>query len=212
MNYLNYSFQESKFENRNPFNWLNIFNLWPLQTFNWLWSPKNLTVRILVLFFCSANDFFRFGSKCCRIFRLLMMKKHLEQKQVEEFAMIPGKEAKGYMYNVSLNRNNNSLWILIHFFSNPGVTKHQFIYFLFKYFQLLAENMLVMQEIPRTPNHAPSRTFYLFAVDLHRVSRMLLMRSYKVHCVKEINMLPFEIVYIEMLVIILSCFLLFFRP
>uniref|UniRef100_H2ZAS8 DNA-directed RNA polymerase III subunit RPC3 n=1 Tax=Ciona savignyi TaxID=51511 RepID=H2ZAS8_CIOSA len=85
----------------------------------------------------------RYGSKACRIFRLLILKKHLEQKQVEEFAMIPPKEAKGYLYH------------------------------------MLAENMVIMQEVPRTPDHAPSRTFYLFSVDIQRLSRMLLVRCYK---------------------------------
>ena len=40
----------------------------------------------------------RFGSKCFRVFRLLLMKKMLEQKQVAEMAMIPSKEAKELLY------------------------------------------------------------------------------------------------------------------
>ena len=35
------------------------------------------------------------------------------------------------------------------------------------------------QEIPKTPDHAPSRTFYLFSVDLNAVARMLLDTAYK---------------------------------
>ncbi|XP_039575039.1 DNA-directed RNA polymerase III subunit RPC3 [Passer montanus] len=65
----------------------------------------------------------RFGSRCARIFRLLLRKKHLEQKQVEDFAMIPAKEAKDMLY------------------------------------RLLSENLVTLQEIPKTPDHAPSRTF-----------------------------------------------------
>ncbi|KAM6039509.1 DNA-directed RNA polymerase III subunit RPC3 isoform 3-T3 [Chlamydotis macqueenii] len=42
----------------------------------------------------------RFGSRCARIFRLLLRKKHLEQKQVEDFAMIPAKEAKEMLYKM----------------------------------------------------------------------------------------------------------------
>ncbi|NXP99958.1 RPC3 polymerase, partial [Vidua macroura] len=42
----------------------------------------------------------RFGSRCARIFRLLLRKKHLEQKQVEDFAMIPAKEAKDMLYRM----------------------------------------------------------------------------------------------------------------
>jgi len=46
---------------------------------------------------------------------------------------------------------------------------------------MLAENVLTMQEIPKTPDHAPSRTFYLFAVNMQKNARMLLLRSYKVN-------------------------------
>ncbi|MBN3324675.1 RPC3 polymerase, partial [Atractosteus spatula] len=42
----------------------------------------------------------RFGSRSARIFRLLLRKRHLEQKQVEDFAMIPAKEAKEMMYRM----------------------------------------------------------------------------------------------------------------
>ncbi|XP_005885018.1 PREDICTED: DNA-directed RNA polymerase III subunit RPC3 isoform X2 [Myotis brandtii] len=42
----------------------------------------------------------RFGSRCARIFRLVLQKKHLEQKQVEDFAMIPAKEAKDMLYKM----------------------------------------------------------------------------------------------------------------
>ncbi|XP_039267623.2 DNA-directed RNA polymerase III subunit RPC3-like [Styela clava] len=85
----------------------------------------------------------RFGSKCCRIFKLLMLKNHMEQKQVEDFAMIPSKEAKELLY------------------------------------QMWAENLLVMQEIPKTADHAPSRTYYLFNVNIKKVVRTLLSRLNK---------------------------------
>ncbi|NWT07008.1 RPC3 polymerase, partial [Mionectes macconnelli] len=49
-----------------------------------------------------------FGSRCARIFRLLLRKKHLEQKQVEDFAMIPAKEAKDMLYRM-LSENLVSL-------------------------------------------------------------------------------------------------------
>ncbi|XP_032804562.1 DNA-directed RNA polymerase III subunit RPC3 isoform X1 [Petromyzon marinus] len=42
----------------------------------------------------------RFGSRAARIFRLLLQKRHLEQKQVEDFAMIPAKEAKEMLYTM----------------------------------------------------------------------------------------------------------------
>uniref|UniRef100_A0A8C8EA41 DNA-directed RNA polymerase III subunit RPC3 n=1 Tax=Otus sunia TaxID=257818 RepID=A0A8C8EA41_9STRI len=85
----------------------------------------------------------RFGSRCARIFRLLLRKKHLEQKQVEDFAMIPAKEAKDMLY------------------------------------KMLSENFVSLQEIPKTPDHAPSRTFYLYTVNVPASARMLLHRCYK---------------------------------
>ncbi|NXI66372.1 RPC3 polymerase, partial [Anseranas semipalmata] len=85
----------------------------------------------------------RFGSRCARIFRLLLRKKHLEQKQVEDFAMIPAKEAKDMLY------------------------------------KMLSENFVSLQEIPKTPDHAPSRTFYLYTVNVQSSARMLLHRCYK---------------------------------
>ncbi|NXD73135.1 RPC3 polymerase, partial [Eolophus roseicapillus] len=85
----------------------------------------------------------RFGSRCARIFRLLLRKKHLEQKQVEDFAMIPAKEAKDMLY------------------------------------KMLSENLVALQEIPKTPDHAPSRTFYLYTVNVPAAARMLLHRCYK---------------------------------
>lgn len=42
----------------------------------------------------------RFGSKAFRVFRLLLMKKMLEQKQVSDMAMIPAKEAKEILYTL----------------------------------------------------------------------------------------------------------------
>ncbi|XP_022111432.1 DNA-directed RNA polymerase III subunit RPC3-like isoform X2 [Acanthaster planci] len=85
----------------------------------------------------------RFGSKSFRIFKTLLLKKYLEQKQVEEFALIPAKEAKELLY------------------------------------KMFSEHFVTVQEIPRTPDHAPSRTFYLFMVEVGQVSRMLLERCYK---------------------------------
>ncbi|XP_072572779.1 DNA-directed RNA polymerase III subunit RPC3 isoform X2 [Paramormyrops kingsleyae] len=85
----------------------------------------------------------RFGSRSARIFRLLLRKRHLEQKQVEDFAMIPAKEAKEMLY------------------------------------MLLSENLVQLQEIPKTPDHAPSRTFYLYTVNPLSTARMLLQHCYK---------------------------------
>ncbi|XP_033634407.1 DNA-directed RNA polymerase III subunit RPC3-like [Asterias rubens] len=85
----------------------------------------------------------RFGSKSSRIFKTLLLKKYLEQKQVEEFALIPAKEAKELLY------------------------------------KMFSEHFVSMQEIPRTPDHAPSRTFYLFTVEITQLSRMVLEHCYK---------------------------------
>ncbi|KAI0217131.1 DNA-directed RNA polymerase III subunit RPC3 [Lamellibrachia satsuma] len=85
----------------------------------------------------------RFGSKYFRIFKLLMLKKQLEQKQIEEFAMIPAKEAKDMLY------------------------------------RMFGEQFVTITEVPRTPDHAPSRTFFLFSVNLSYVARMLIEQSYK---------------------------------
>lgn len=85
----------------------------------------------------------RCGSKSLRIFKLLLLKKHLEQKQVEELIMVPSKEAKELLYN------------------------------------LLSEKFVTLQEVPRTADYAPSRTFYLFSVKITQICRMLLDRSYK---------------------------------
>ncbi|KAL6109453.1 polr3c [Pungitius sinensis] len=85
----------------------------------------------------------RFGSRSARIFRLLLRKRHLEQKQVEDFAMIPAKEAKDMLYT------------------------------------LLAQNLVQLQEIPKTPDFAPSRTFYLYTVNQLPTARMLLQNCYK---------------------------------
>ncbi|KAM9851440.1 DNA-directed RNA polymerase III subunit RPC3 [Aulostomus maculatus] len=85
----------------------------------------------------------RFGSRSARIFRLLLRKRHLEQKQVEDFAMIPAKEAKDMLYT------------------------------------LLSQNLVQLQEIPKTPDFAPSRTFYLYTVNQLSTARMLLQNCYK---------------------------------
>ncbi|XP_026084371.1 DNA-directed RNA polymerase III subunit RPC3-like [Carassius auratus] len=88
----------------------------------------------------------RFGSRSARIFRLLLRKRHLEQKQVEDFAMIPAKEAKDMLYT------------------------------------LLSENLVQLQEIPKTPDYAPSRTFYLYTVNQLPTARLLLQHCYKTVC------------------------------
>lgn len=46
-------------------------------------------------------------------------------------------------------------------------------------YKMLSENFISLQEIPKTPDHAPSRTFYLYTVNVLSAARMLLHRCYK---------------------------------
>jgi len=71
----------------------------------------------------------RFGGPACRIFRLLLLKRNLEQKQIAEMAMIPVKDTRELLY------------------------------------KLLKAKYVQIQELARTMDHAPSRTFYLWRVD-----------------------------------------------
>jgi len=75
----------------------------------------------------------RFGGQACRIFRLLLLKRQLEQKQIAEMAMLPIKDTRELLYK------------------------------LFK-----AEYVQV-QEVARTADHAPSRTYYLWHINLMQV-------------------------------------------
>lgn len=95
-------------------------------------------LRMLAEAFFASTVQDRFGAKSCRIFRLLLSKKFLEQRQIEELAMIPARDAKEMTY---------------------------------KMFQ---EKFVAAQEIPRTPDFAPSRMIYLFHVDLPQLSRQML--------------------------------------
>jgi len=101
------------------------------------------SVEMLCHSSCSTIVQERFGSKACRVFRLLLQKKHLEQKQIGELAMIPFKEVKELLY------------------------------------KLFEERFLKIQEVSKAADYAPSRTFYLFAVDLPQVSRLLVNRCYQ---------------------------------
>ena len=68
----------------------------------------------------------RWGGAACRIFRLLLLKRHLEQKQIAEMAMLPMKDTRELLY------------------------------------KLLRADYVQLQEVARTPDRAPSRTFYLW--------------------------------------------------
>ena len=47
-------------------------------------------------------------------------------------------------------------------------------------YTLLAEHFVTVQEVPRSQDYAPARSFYLFTVSLPQLSRMLLERCYKI--------------------------------
>lgn len=85
----------------------------------------------------------KFGRDSLRIFRLLIMKAQLEQKQVAELAMIPVKDTRDSLY------------------------------------KMLAANYVHMQEVPRTSEHNPSKTFYLWNVRLVHVQSILIMEDRK---------------------------------
>jgi len=101
------------------------------------------SIEIICQSACSTIVQERFGSKACRVFRLLIEKRHLEQKQIGELAMIPFKDVKELLY------------------------------------KLFEERMVKVQEVSKTSDYAPSRTFYLFAVDLTQVVRLLINRCYQ---------------------------------
>lgn len=72
-----------------------------------------------------------------------MEKSRLEQKQIEEFSMIPSKDCKALLY------------------------------------AMLNDNILSITELSKTSDHAPSRTYYLFFVDIYQICRKILENSYK---------------------------------
>lgn len=74
-----------------------------------MWLFSNLTLSCLDFEQCSETLCQaaiecvvkeRFGSKAFRVFRLLLLKRMLDQKQVSDMAMIPSKEAKEILYTL----------------------------------------------------------------------------------------------------------------
>merc|ERR1719342_267362 len=55
----------------------------------------------------------------------------------------------------------------------PAKEAKELLYNMFK------EHFVHVTELAKTPDHAPSRTFYLFNVDLQRVARVVLDRGHK---------------------------------
>lgn len=85
----------------------------------------------------------KYDSKSLRIFRVILDKSKLEQKQIEDFSMIPSKECKALVYN------------------------------------MLNDGLLSINELSKTSDHAPSRTYYLFNIDMFQITKKLLENSYK---------------------------------
>ena len=70
----------------------------------------------------------RFGEAACRIFRLVLLKRQLEQKQIADEAMLPVKDTRELLY------------------------------------KLFKVEFVQLQEVARSADHSPSRTFYLWRV------------------------------------------------
>lgn len=85
----------------------------------------------------------KFGDRACRIFRLLLQKRMLEQKQIADAAMLSVKDARELLY------------------------------------QMMKEEFVSIQEVPRSSDHAPARTFYLFYIDLPVVLKNVTAQLYE---------------------------------
>ncbi|CAI7868318.1 unnamed protein product, partial [Closterium sp. NIES-53] len=75
----------------------------------------------------------RFGPSACRLFRLLLSKNCLEQKQAAELAMISLADTRQLLYRMML------------------------------------DEFVQLQEVPKTADHAPQRTFYLWRIHISTV-------------------------------------------
>ncbi|GJP39513.1 hypothetical protein CLOM_g23876 [Closterium sp. NIES-68] len=75
----------------------------------------------------------RFGPSACRLFRLLLSKHCLEQKQAAELSMISLADARQLLYRMML------------------------------------DDFVQLQEVPKTADHAPQRTFYLWRIHIGTV-------------------------------------------
>ncbi|KAJ3044080.1 DNA-directed RNA polymerase III subunit RPC3 [Rhizophlyctis rosea] len=84
----------------------------------------------------------RFGDTHKRIWRLLLMKEKLDEKQVTKMAMVPTKEARRCLFDLH----------------NAG--------FIF------------IQDVPRTTDHSPAKTFFLFYVSIPLTVNHLIQSLY----------------------------------
>mmetsp|Transcript_28003 Transcript_28003/g.61450 ORF Transcript_28003/g.61450 Transcript_28003/m.61450 type:complete len:586 (+) Transcript_28003:89-1846(+) len=85
----------------------------------------------------------RFGVSGLRIFRLLLLKGQLEQKQIADFAMLPQKDTRELLY------------------------------------RMMRGGFLALQDIPRTSDRAPSRTFYTFRANYEGAGDQLASELYR---------------------------------
>jgi len=85
----------------------------------------------------------RFGMVGSRIFRLLLQKKQLEEKQVTHYSMISSAEARTLLY------------------------------------KMFRGGVVQLQEVPKSSDHHPTRTFYLWNVNITKTFEKLVDDMYK---------------------------------
>eukprot|EP00005_Dracoamoeba_jomungandri_P003479 CAMPEP_0174259640 /NCGR_PEP_ID=MMETSP0439-20130205/8451_1 /TAXON_ID=0 /ORGANISM="Stereomyxa ramosa, Strain Chinc5" /LENGTH=469 /DNA_ID=CAMNT_0015343615 /DNA_START=63 /DNA_END=1472 /DNA_ORIENTATION=+ len=86
----------------------------------------------------------KFGKHALRIFRILLIKKQLEEKQVAELALITLKDTRELLY------------------------------------KLFTANFILLQEVPKSSDYAPSRTFYFWSVKLDQLRKQIREHIYKI--------------------------------
>jgi len=85
----------------------------------------------------------KFGAIGARIFRMLSLKKQLEQKQIADFALVSIQEARNALY------------------------------------KMLQEGILQLQEVPKSMDHNPSRTFFLWNANVEKNYERITEDMYK---------------------------------
>eukprot|EP00210_Caulerpa_lentillifera_P008163 g7796.t1 len=85
----------------------------------------------------------RFGRKGLRIFRLLLFKRQLEQKQIADLTMLDPKEARSLLYD------------------------------------MFRTGFVILQDIPKSADHAASRTFFTWTVSLQDAASHLRRNLYR---------------------------------
>ncbi len=104
----------------------------------------------------------RFGDLSLRIFRLLRMKKQLEQKGVR-FLDPHGRSSAALTLNCGTQhmhaRQIADLALI------PVSETREYLY------KMLSCEFVHLQEVPRTADHAPARTFYLWSVRMEHIKR-----------------------------------------